>query len=271
MSILEKIITQKRLEVEERQSLYPTKLLERSPFFETACVSLTDYLQREESQGIIAEFKRRSPSKGFINRYANIEEISLGYMQAGASALSVLTDSDFFGGSSKDLSTARKFNYCPILRKEFIIDEYQVIEAKSIGADAILLIAAVLTEKECFELAQTARQLGMEVLLEVHNRQEAERYPNDQLNLIGVNNRKLENFSVTLDTSHQLSAIIPPEFLKISESGIHSVRDIQELRESGYQGFLMGERFMREAHPALACARFIDELKLHEKLPRYAQ
>src|ERR1041385_4589017 len=165
MDILEKIIAHKRKEVAERKSLYPVKLLEKSIYFSSPCVSLRKYLLRSDKVGVIAEFKRRSPSKGVINRYAPVERTSIGYMQAGASALSVLTDSEFFGGKSEDLSTARKFNYCPILRKDFTIDEYQIVEAKSIGADAILLLANVLDAKKVKAFAKFAKSLGLEVLL----------------------------------------------------------------------------------------------------------
>jgi len=265
MSILDKILQHKTEEVAEKKSLYPVKLLERSIYFPTTCVSLTEYLKREDLHGIIAEFKRQSPSKGAINVYANIEEISIGYMQGGASALSVLTDEHFFGGSSKDLTTARTYNYCPILRKDFIVDEYQIIEAKSIGADAILLIAAALKPEQCTQLAEFAKNLGLEVLLEVHNDEEARNYPNQFVDVVGVNNRDLKSFEVSLDTSHKLSQIIPADFVKISESGINTVKDIVELRQSGFEGFLMGERFMREANPAQACSQFIDQLPKRSK------
>src|SRR5688500_15119050 len=144
MNILDQIIAHKRKEVSDRKSLYPVKLLEQSIFFSSPTVSLKKYVQRKDKTGIIAEFKRKSPSKGIINAHASVERTTIGYMQAGASALSVLTDKQFFGGSNEDLVVVRKFNFCPIIRKDFTIDEYQIVEAKSIGADAILLIAAVL-------------------------------------------------------------------------------------------------------------------------------
>ena len=172
MDILEKIIAHKYREVEERKSLYPVKLLEQSIFFASPVVSLKKYVQRKDKSGIIAEFKRKSPSKGVINSAASVERTSIGYMQAGASALSILTDKEFFGGTSDDLTTARKFNFCPILRKDFVVNEYQIIEAKSIGADAILLIAAALTPARLSELAKVAKGLGLEVLMEVHTKEE---------------------------------------------------------------------------------------------------
>ena len=169
MNILEKIVVQKRIEVAEQKALIPTALLEKSIYFKSPTVSLKSYLLREDKSGIIAEFKRKSPSKGDINKYAKVDEVTLGYMQSGASALSVLTDEQFFGGSDNDLKKARKLNYCPILRKDFIIDEYQIIEARSIGADAILLIASVLSKEEIIRFSNLAKKLSLEVLLEVHN------------------------------------------------------------------------------------------------------
>ena len=164
MNILDQIVAYKKQEVAERKELYPIKLLENSLYFSSPTVSLKKYLAREDKSGIIAEFKRKSPSKGIINAYADVEETSIGYMRAGASALSVLTDSHFFGGSGEDLKTARKFNFCPILRKDFTIDAYQVYEARSMGADAILLIAEILSEKEVKQLAELAKSLEMEVV-----------------------------------------------------------------------------------------------------------
>lgn len=265
MNILDKIVEHKHKEVEEKKSLYPVKLLERSSFFNAKCISLRKYIIREDKFGIIAEFKRKSPSKGVINEFAEVERTSVGYMQAGASALSILTDNHFFGGSNQDLSTARKFNFCPILRKDFIIDEYQIIEAKSIGADAILLIAAILNKTQVKHLAQFAHSLQLEVLLEVHNENELE-VLNEAIDLVGVNNRNLKDFSVDINTSIQLSDLIPKEFIKVSESGISNSETIIELRKNGYQGFLIGEIFMHSARPSKACKNFINELKLLSKI-----
>src|SRR5688572_19414319 len=194
MNILDEIIAYKKTEVATRKSLYPVKLLEQSIYFSTQPVSLGKYIQREDKSGIIAEIKRKSPSKGIINPYVSVERTSIGYMQAGASALSVLTDKNFFGGSNEDLTTARKFNFCPIIRKDFTIDEYQVIEAKAIGADAILLIAAVVEPKQSKELAALAHSLGMEVLLEVHDETELKQNLEAGADMIGVNNRNLKTF-----------------------------------------------------------------------------
>ncbi len=260
MNILEKIITHKREEVERRRNLYPLALLEKSHFFATQPISMRKYLLREDKSGIIAEFKRKSPSKGDINRYASVERTTIGYMQAGASALSVLTDETFFGGKSEDLVTARKFNFCPILRKDFVVDEYQVVEAKSIGADAILLIAAVLHRAEVEGLARLAHSFGMEVLLEVHNREELEESFNEHIDMVGVNNRNLKTFDVSLQTSLDLAPLISTEVVKISESGISDARAIAQLKEAGYQGFLIGETFMKHSRPEKACAEFIKSM-----------
>jgi indole-3-glycerol phosphate synthase len=260
MNILDTIIAHKRKEVAERQSLYPAALLERSLYFNNPCVSLRKYLSRPDMVGLIAEFKRKSPSKGAIAPYADPGQICLGYMQAGASALSVLTDEQFFGGKSADLTAARRFNFCPVLRKDFVIDAYQITEARSIGADAILLIAAVLSPAAVKEFAQIAKGLGMEVLLEIHNTLELGHIC-AEIDLVGVNNRDLRDFSVDLGTSLALAPQIPSEFIKVSESGIRTAADATVLASHGFQGFLIGEQFMASTDPARACGRFVADLK----------
>jgi indole-3-glycerol phosphate synthase len=264
MDILDKIIAHKKQEVAERKSLFPIKLLEKSIFFETQPLSLKKYLLREDKSGIIAEIKRKSPSKGLINPYVSIERTSIGYMQSGASALSVLTDTEFFGGTNEDLKTARKFNFCPILRKDFIIDEYQIFEAKSIGADAILLIAAALTKEEIENLAKKAHALGLEVLLEIHNEDELSAL-SQFIDVVGVNNRDLKTFKVAIETSMNLSQKIPAEFVKISESGISNPEAILKLREYGFRGFLIGEHFMMHSRPERKCEAFIEKLEALQK------
>ena len=261
MDILEKIIAHKQQEVAEKKGLFPPKLLEQSTYFEGKPVSLKKYLLREDKTGIIAEFKRKSPSKGVINAHAPVERTTIGYMQAGASALSVLTDKEFFGGDTKDMMTARKFNFCPVLRKDFVIDEYQIVEAKSIGADAILLIAAALEPARLKELAAFARGLDLEVLMEVHNQEELENNLNEHLDVVGVNNRNLKTFEVSVETSKILAELIPNDFVKISESGISDPATIVELKQHGFQGFLIGETFMRSGRPELAAADFIDKVR----------
>lgn len=264
MNILEKIIAQKQKEVEERKSLYPSKLLERSIYFNSPTVSFKKYLLREDKVGIIAEFKRKSPSKGMINKYADVERTSIGYMQAGASALSVLTDTEFFGGKNEDLTTARKFNYCPILRKDFIIDEYQIIEARSIGADVILLLANVLDETKIKQFSEFAKKLGLEILLEVRDKEELKK-TNELVDAVGVNNRNLKDFSVNVSQSFELADLIPNNCVKVSESGIDSANVIHDLKKAGYKGFLMGEAFMKQSRPELACASFIKEVNLYKE------
>ena len=258
--ILSKIVEDKKKEVEERKSLFPIKLLEQSIYFDTQTVSLKKYLLREDKQGIIAEVKRRSPSQGAINPYISVEKTSIGYMQAGASALSVLTDQKYFGGKNEDLVTARKFNFCPILRKEFILEEYQLLEAKSIGADAILLIAAVLSPTDIKRLSEFARSLGLEVLMEIHNEAELKDNLHDSIDIIGVNNRNLKTFAVDVNTSKELSPIIPDQYVKISESGISDPHTVLELKDHGFQGFLMGQNFMQHSRPEKACAQFVENL-----------
>lgn len=260
MNILDNIVATKKSEVAERKALYPIKLLERSVHFEAPIVSLKKYLTRPDKSGVIAEIKRRSPTKGTINKSISVEQVSIGYMQSGASALSVLTDKTYFGGSSDDLRIARSFNYCPILRKEFIIDEYQIIESRSLGADAILLIAAILTHDELTSLAALARSLQMEVLVEVHSKEELEKV-NDNADVIGINNRNLQTFKT--DANHSLSMInlLPKGVAKISESGISDAAVAFTLKEAGFDGFLIGEQFMKHSRPEEACANFIKQLK----------
>lgn len=259
MNTLEKIITHKRIEVKEREALYPIELLKKSKYFNSPTVSLSAYLKRPNKSGIIAEFKKQSPSAGVINKYLSVEKTSIGYMQAGASALSILTDETFFGGSSEDLSTARKYNFCPILRKDFIVNQYQIIESKSIGADAILLIAAVLTNDEIVLFTDFAHQLGLEVLLELHHPDELSKVY-DKVDVVGVNNRDLNTMKIDIQQSYLMADILPKDIIKISESGIENPQTIADLKKVGYQGFLIGSHFMKQPHPHLACKEFINEL-----------
>lgn len=260
MDVLAEIVSNKRLEVEERKSLYPVKLLESSPYYAAKPVSMKTYLEREDQVGIIAEFKRKSPSKGLINEFSKVEPTTIGYMQSGASGLSILTDSKYFGGTSEDLTVARTFNFCPILRKDFIIDEYQIIEAKSIGADLILLIASILSKSQIAKFTTLAQDLGMEVLLEIHNEAELTK-SNDNIDILGVNNRNLKTFETSTDTSKDLAKVIPSGVLKISESGLSSAKSIMDLMDHGYNGFLIGESFMHHSNPSRACGDLIREIK----------
>lgn len=260
MDILAEIVANKRKEVASSKELYPVKLLEQSIYFEGQPVSLRKYLQRSDKSGIIAEIKRKSPSKGNINKHVSVERTSIGYMQAGASGLSVLTDKKYFGGSSEDLKVARSFNFCPILRKDFMIDEYQVIEAKSLGADVILLIAAVLDKKEIEKMGSLAQSLGMEVLLEVHNEKELTNSVTDKVDLIGVNNRDLKTFATNVQISKDLAEKIPGDFIKVSESGLSKPETVLELKEYGFEGFLIGEIFMQTGRPEKTAKEFIRQL-----------
>lgn len=261
MNILDQIVADKQKEVQERKDLYPIKLLEQSIYFGGNPVSLKKYIRREDKMGIIAEIKRKSPSKGVINPKVSIERTSIGYMQAGASGLSVLTDSKYFGGKSEDLSEARKFNFCPILRKDFILEEYQIIEAKSIGADVILLIAAILTPEKVKSLAAFAHTLGLEVLLEVHSEKELQDFICPEVDLLGVNNRNLDTFETTVETSRKLASLIPDDFVKVSESGINDPQVVSDLMDHGFEGFLIGEYFMQHGLPSSACGSFIRQIK----------
>ncbi len=256
MNILNEIVAYKQQEVEEQKSLYPVRLLERSIYFQSPTLSLSKYILRKDLSGIIAEFKRRSPSKGVINEFAKPEKVCLEYMRGGASALSVLTDTRYFGGSSHDLTVARKYNFCPILRKDFIIDEYQVVEARSIGADAILLIAEILSANQLKSLASFAFSIGLEVLFEVHDRESIGKLP-PEAKIIGVNSRSLTDFNVSIENAIALIDLLPPDVVKVAESGIDSPETLIKLKELGFNGFLIGEHFMRNANPGKACEQFV--------------
>ena len=254
-TILDNIIADKINEVSERKNLCSIKQLEQMPGFERTCISLRNNLLQSPT-GIIAEFKRKSPSLGWIHEHADVCNITSGYSHAGASGISILTDLPYFGGTPTDLISARQGISCAVLRKDFIIDEYQVFEAKAMGADVILLIAAALTPDKTKNLARQAKDLGLEVLLEVHNREELD-CVNEFVDLLGVNNRNLKTFEVDINISKELAEFIPKEFIKISESGISNPQTVIELKSFGYQGFLMGENFMKEQNPADALKRFI--------------
>ena len=259
MNILDKIVADKYKEVALRKQLIPIKQLENSVLFERRCTSLAAALSKSNS-GIIAEHKRRSPSKSTINNGLNVQDVAMGYQNAGACGMSVLTDGKYFGGSLDDLILARAATSFPLLRKEFIIDTYQILEAKACGADVILLIAAVLSQQEIKNLSEFAKSLGMDVLLEVHDLDELQKSIMPSLDMLGVNNRNLKTFEVSLDISKTLSTSIPDDFIKVSESGISSVSAIKELMPYGYKGFLIGENFMKTDNPGLSAETFINQL-----------
>jgi len=260
MSILEEIVQYKKSEVGRRKSAISISKLESSPYFNRKPLSLIESFHQAKRTGIIAEFKRRSPSKGIINDKANVVDVSTAYTEHGASAVSILTDEKYFGGSSEDLIQAR-INDVPMLRKDFVIDEYQIIEAKSMGADLILLIAACLEPAEVMRLSRFARTLGLEVLLELYDEKELGHIC-DETELVGVNNRNLKTFEVNIEHSVNMARKIPGDKIKIAESGIHSVDDITLFRENGFKGFLIGELFMREPDPAIAFAEFVNALRI---------
>ncbi|WP_405575672.1 indole-3-glycerol phosphate synthase TrpC [Winogradskyella sp. Asnod2-B02-A] len=259
MNILDKIVIDKRKEVDLRKSLIPVYQLEQSVLFERKTNSLAQNLKASNT-GIIAEHKRRSPSKSVINQGLNVQDVASGYENAGVCGMSVLTDVKYFGGAIDDLLLARASCNLPLLRKEFIIDEYQIFEAKAYGADVILLIAAILTRAEIKQFSELAKSLNLDVLLEVHNEEELHKSIMPSLDMLGVNNRNLKTFEVSLDTSKQLSQLIPNDFVKVSESGISSVEAIKELQPYGYKGFLIGENFMKTDNPGESAAKFIKEL-----------
>lgn len=258
MNILEKIVAQKRLEVAAQKEKVPVNLLLDAEFFAGECYPLVGFIKDPTRSGIIAEFKRRSPSKDWINKNANAERVTRGYASFGASALSVLTDLTFFGGTLDDMEKAR-MNEIPVLRKDFIIDEYQILEAKAHGADVILLIAACLTKSEVSGFSRMAKNLGLNVLLEIHEERELEVMTGD-VDAVGINNRNLKTFEVDIENSIRLAHQLP-SVCKISESGIDKPETIQVLKAEGFDGFLMGERFMREKIPAFAFKQFLKELE----------
>ena len=254
MNILDQIIQRKKEEIEFSKSKISVQLLKDSAFFERKTYSLKETLKTKS--GIIAEFKRRSPSKGIINAHSSVLEIASVYENSGASAISVLTDHNFFGGSSEDILQIREQINIPILRKDFMVDEYQFYEAKKMGADIVLLIAACLSVSQVDEFTDLAHKLGLEVLLEIHTEEELQHY-NKNIDLVGINNRNLKNFRVDLEHSVRLKNLLHKETLSIAESGIYSVEDFMYLKEKGFDGFLMGEYYMKNEDPGNAFREFI--------------
>lgn len=261
-TILDKIIEHKVDEVEAAKKVSSEAQLKAAPLFSRNTFSLKDFLLNQDKTGIIAEFKRQSPSKGIINDKVSVEEVTGAYTKYGASGLSVLTDTKFFGGTPADLQRAR-VNDIPILRKDFMINEYQILEAKAMGADVILLIAACLSPQRVKELASYAKHTGLEVLLEIHTEEELQHIC-DETELVGVNNRDLKTFTVDIQRSIELSKKIPAGKIKIAESGIHAVDTICTLKDAGFTGFLIGENFMKQPEPTIAFAEFVKELKAKE-------
>lgn len=259
MNILDQIVAHKHQEIQLKKSIIKVKQLEASTLFDRETISLSHKLKQSNS-GIIAEFKRKSPSKSLINDTLNVFDAAEIYEASGVCGMSVLTDTKFFGGSLDDLILARASCQIPLLRKEFILDPYQIIEAKAHGADVILLIAAILSPSQIKDYAQLAHQLQLEVLLEVHNEAELHACLTSHIDMVGVNNRNLKTFEVNLETSRKLSALIPDDFIKVSESGISDITSIKSLQTYGFQGFLIGENFMKSDNIAHTTQNFVKAL-----------
>lgn len=257
-NILDKIIANKRLEVERHKKDTPINELEKRLSTITTPASFKEAIKNSRT-GIIAEFKRRSPSRDWIFKDAKIEDVIPLYSQNGASAISVLTDMDFFGGELADLELAGSLTKTPLLRKDFVVDEYQLYQAKISGASAILLIASALTIDETKQLAKKAKELNLDILLEIHNEQELH-HINDKVDVVGVNNRNLGTFVTDIQISFDLADKIPNDFIKISESGISEPQTVIDLQQAGYKGFLMGENFMKTSNPGKALEDFINQL-----------
>jgi len=262
MTILDKIIAFKKKEVAKIKLEVPVKKLVESPSFKRTPISLKESLTDKYSTGIIAEFKRQSPSKGVINGTATVTEVTNGYLEANVAAQSILTDTSFFGGTMADLMEARNINTTkPILRKDFVVDGFQIVEAKAIGADVVLLIAACLTKQELKNFGQLATDLGLDVLYEVHTQEDLDKISNLDGKIIGINNRNLKTFEVDLEHSIALANQIPSSCVKVSESGISNPRIVTGLKEYGFQGFLIGENFMKTDNPGLSCQEFISQIR----------
>lgn len=259
MNILEKIAATKRREVEAMKQLVPEKNLKVEAFSVLRSVLSVSKSIKDHTPGIIAEHKRRSPSKGEIKGMSEVGDIAASYFANGAAAMSVLTDTPYFGGSLADLAVARQAApRLPLLRKEFIIDEYQLFQSRILGADAVLLIASLLGKEELAKLNDIAHSLGLETLVEVHNAAEIAKVP-ESADMVGVNNRDLTSFHTDIQNSSLLVDMLPEGIVKIAESGIHTPEDILRLRKDGFDGFLIGEAFMSKPDPGAELARFIKE------------
>jgi indole-3-glycerol phosphate synthase len=260
MNILEKIVVTKKQEIALSKAKIPIQLLEKSDFFDRQTVSLKSSILKPESTGIIAEFKRKSPSKGIINDSVNVGDVVVQYEMAGVAGASVLTDNEYFGGSYEDLISARNKVAIPLLRKDFMVDDYQFFEAKSWGADVVLLIASILSPKEVLHFTKLAKSLRLEVLLELHDETELA-HVNELVDMVGINNRNLKTFEVDIEQSIRMANKLGSQFVKIAESGISNINTLKQFRESGFNGFLIGEQFMKTNNPGLACENFIAELR----------
>jgi len=259
MTILDKIIERKKEEIAVSKAKISIDDLKNSEFFGRQSFSLKESVKNKS--GIIAEFKRKSPSKGIINDQVQPLEVVSAYENFGASGISILTDTDFFGGSFDDILNIRNHIHIPVLRKDFMVDEYQFYEAKSIGADAVLLIAACLSPGQVQEFTELAHQLDLEVLLEIHTEDELGHF-NSKIDLVGINNRNLKDFKVDLQHSVLLKDQLPKNVLSVAESGIYTIEDFKYLKEKGFDGFLMGEYFMKNENPAKQFAEFVSNAEM---------
>ncbi len=260
MNILDKIVAHKKNEVAQAKQKTNIQQLENTAFFKRNTFSLTNTIQKTNSTGIIAEFKKKSPSKGIINDAFSSIEIVPQYEQAGVAGSSILTDTAFFGGCNDDLIAVREQVHIPLLRKEFMIDEYQFVEAKSIGADVILLIASILTPLQVKQFTDLAQSLHLEVLLELHDETELN-HVYHKVDMVGINNRNLKTFEVDIEQSIRMASELGNDFVKVAESGISSTDTLRYFKQNGFQGFLIGENFMKTAQPGLACRNFIQSLQ----------
>lgn len=261
MNILETIVAQKKKEIADKKATMDIDFLKfLTNDFDRKCCSLKDALNAGKHGGIIAEFKRKSPSKGWMKEHIHISEVVPAYEDHHATGVSVLTDKEFFGGDIEELKIAHLEIKIPLLRKDFIIDEFQLYESKSYGADVILLIAACLSKQQIQTLAKKAKELQLEVLLEIHSAAEIDHIC-EEVDMIGINNRNLETFETDIKTSLHLIEQMPPGKPVISESGINDIETILRLRTLGFKGFLIGEFFMKQHKPAIAFADFMKQLK----------
>jgi indole-3-glycerol phosphate synthase len=260
MNILEKIVATKREEVAASKRLFPKPVLLDMPLYHSPKHSVSEAIRSGNTSGVITEFKRRSPSKGWINEHADPALVAMGYAAGGAAAISVLTDTHYFGGSLSDLDKVREKVAIPVLRKDFTIDAHQLYEAKAHGADIILLIAAILSPAQLNELAEEAHSIGLEVLLEIHDEQEL-LHMCPAVDMVGINNRNLKNFEVDIEHSIRLQNMLPRHTIRVAESGIHSAGVAAQLLQSGFDALLMGEFFMKQPDPTIAFASFTNQLK----------
>jgi indole-3-glycerol phosphate synthase len=258
--ILKKIVDSKYKEIAERKQKFSIDDLLQMEGFKRPVISLAERFETKVSTGIIAEYKRKSPSKGIINDRSSVSDVVTAYEKFGAAAVSVLTDEEYFGGSAADFAIARQHLNIPLLRKEFIVDEYQVVETKAMGADLILLIAACLSPAEVKQLSKKAAALGLEILLELHDEEETGHIC-DEVTHVGINNRNLNSFSVNIDRSIDMLHALPAGKFRIAESGISTPEQVDLFREKGFDGFLIGENFMKETNPARAFQLFTEKLK----------